>query len=103
MVSAENGRIAVEKVSGEIFDIVLMDMQMPEMDGLEATRTLRRKGFEPPILALTANALKGDREMCLAAGCSDFLPKPIDRARLIETVARLGRVDSPAGQVPVEG
>jgi PAS domain S-box-containing protein len=79
---AENGRIAVEKVNSGQFDVVLMDMHMPEMDGFEATRTLRQQGHQLPIIALTANAMVQDKKDCLKAGCSGFLSKPINRERL---------------------
>ncbi|MCA8958976.1 MAG: PAS domain S-box protein [Planctomycetes bacterium] len=90
----ENGRLAVERVhqrltAGRPFDLVLMDMQMPEMDGYEALRLLRADGIEIPMIALTANAMLGDRERCLEAGADDYLPKPIDVPRLIEVCARM--------------
>jgi two-component system sensor histidine kinase/response regulator len=93
-VSVENGRLALAAVAQQSpdqrFDLVLMDVQMPEMDGLETTRTLRGAeaalGFRVPIIALTAQAMKGDRERCIEAGMDAYVSKPIDRDHLFATM-----------------
>ena len=90
---AENGAVGVDHAlaaheAGEAFDLILMDMQMPVMDGYEASRRLRESGYDLPIIALTAHALAGDRQRCLDAGCTDFATKPIDRRRLVKLVLR---------------
>ena len=106
--AAENGLIALGAVSREPFDLVLMDCQMPVMDGFEASRRIRALEHElsrppVPIVALTANALSGDRERCLAAGMDDYLPKPIplrELARVIEQCARRSAGPSPVQPAP---
>jgi PAS domain S-box-containing protein len=85
---AENGRQAVQKASENNFDLILMDMQMPVMDGVEATRSLRTSGCRVPIVALTANALREDMNRCESAGCSEFLTKPINRDRFYDVILR---------------
>ena len=84
----ENGKQAVEQSKQENFDLVLMDMNMPEMDGYEATSLLREQGYIGPILALTANAMMEDRQRCHQAGCDGYLAKPIDRLLLTETISK---------------
>jgi signal transduction histidine kinase/ActR/RegA family two-component response regulator len=90
---AENGRAALEKTlvareAGQPFDIVFMDMQMPEMDGYEATRELRKAGYLRPIVALTSHSMSGERQRCLEAGCDEYMTKPIDRLMLLQVLGR---------------
>jgi Amt family ammonium transporter len=96
---AENGQIALDMAlaaesSGSSFDVILMDMQMPILDGCAATGRLRQAGFTKPIIALTANAMPSDRQKCLEAGCDQFVTKPIDRQKLIETIAGIVQPES---------
>jgi two-component system, sensor histidine kinase len=85
----ENGAEAIDMVRAQQFDLIFMDMQMPVMDGLTATRALRAEGCWIPIAGLTANAFASDRADCLAAGMDDFVSKPVTRAKLEETIIRL--------------
>ena len=86
VTEAENGQLGVEKASSSKFDLILMDMQMPVMDGYKATAAIRKRGLKVPVIALTANAMAGDREKCLAAGCDDFLAKPVQIDEVLRTV-----------------
>ncbi|MFT3787912.1 MAG: ATP-binding protein [Tepidisphaeraceae bacterium] len=88
-VIVSNGKEAVDRIaSGDHFDLILMDMCMPVMDGYTATQTLRDRGYEGPIIALTASATVLDRDRCLAAGCTDYALKPIDRDNFFSTLQR---------------
>jgi CheY-like chemotaxis protein len=89
---ADNGHIACDKAlgalaEGKAFDLILMDMQMPELDGYGAATKLRSKGYAGPIIALTAHAMTHDRDKCLRGGCSEYLSKPIEKVKLITTIA----------------
>ncbi len=89
--AARNGHEAVAMYTStpDVFDLILMDVQMPEMDGLRATTAIREKGFDTvPIIAMTANAMKGDRENCLDAGMNDYIPKPIRRENVLEVIRK---------------
>ncbi len=90
VTTAINGKEAIKKIKKFDFDIVLMDVQMPEVDGLEATRIIRRelKLTDLPIVAMTAHAMKGDRQKCFDAGMDDYVSKPIDRKKLYATIRR---------------
>ncbi|MBT3198011.1 MAG: response regulator, partial [Gammaproteobacteria bacterium] len=85
---ANNGKEAVEMALGQRFDLILMDMQMPEMDGIEATALLRQAGYEQPIIALTGNVMQKHQQQFAEAGCDGFLAKPIDRQLLIQLLGQ---------------
>lgn len=91
IVTAENGAVAVDRVAGQDFDLILMDLQMPEMDGLQATAEIRRREAgtdrHVPIIAMTANAMPGDRELCLAGGMDAYVSKPIRIDELLAAIA----------------
>ncbi len=110
---AQNGQVALDRVEAEKFDLVLMDMQMPVMDGQTATRRLREQGCALPVIALTANAMKGFERELEACGFSGFLTKPIDvdallaelaqrlGARAVETAVSAGPMPRPTAALPV--
>ena len=94
---ASNGLEAIESVQRQIYDVVLMDVQMPEMDGLDAAREIcaRWKPHERPrIIAMTANAMQGDRDLCLSSGMDDYLTKPIRVERLVEALNQVSARES---------
>jgi CheY-like chemotaxis protein len=97
---AENGRVALEKMDEHDFDIIFMDCQMPELDGYAATQEIRRReGGEKHniVVAMTANAMQGDREKCLNSGMNDYIPKPIKRDLVEEMITKYcGKALQPA-------
>jgi CheY-like chemotaxis protein len=90
---AENGKQAIEMMLEKQYDLILMDVMMPDVDGLEATRKIREiipESMQPVIIAVTANALKGDRELCLDAGMNDYISKPINTQELRDLLVMYG-------------
>ena len=83
---ANNGQEAVDKALTGTFDLVLMDIKMPVMDGLEATRLIKDKMPELPIIAITANAFDSDRQLAIYSGCDEFLTKPVSSTKCLETI-----------------
>ena len=88
VVRDSNGKEAVELSDQQQFDLIMMDMKMPVMDGLEATRLIKEKHPDLPIIALTANAFETDRQATFEAGCCDFISKPFSREKCLETIAK---------------
>jgi len=88
-VIAENGKMVLEIVGHEDFDLILMDVQMPEMDGLEATKMIRLcNDKQPVIIAMTANVMHGDRQACIQAGMDDYISKPVELAALVDMLEK---------------
>ncbi len=99
---AENGLVSLDKVRSGDYDLVLMDMQMPVMDGLTATVKLREEGHRMPIIAMTANAMQADRDRCAEAGMNDYLVKPIDPDEMFKVLARWMPATQPGPAPPSE-
>ncbi len=100
---APNGRVAVERAMAQSPDLILMDIEMPELDGFAATAELRRRGYDRPIIALTAHSTPEDRQRCLAAGFTDFIIKPIDRGTLLAAIASCLAEEQPLVSAPSGG
>lgn len=95
VLEADNGLKGLEIAEKERPDAILMDINLPDIDGLEATRRLKENTElqSIPVIALTANAMHGDKERCLAGGCDGYIPKPINKTELLETVAKFAPDD----------
>jgi len=99
---AENGKKVLEIINRQVFDVILMDIQMPQMDGYEATGKIRQQekntGRHIPIIAMTAHALKGDREKCIEAGMDDYISKPVKMQELVRIVEKSPVLHRDTGQ-----
>lgn len=89
VTQASGGKQGVEQASADLPDMILMDMNMPELDGWEATRRIRSQGSKVPIIAITAHAMPGDLERALESGCTEYHTKPVELGKLIETIESL--------------
>jgi two-component system, cell cycle response regulator DivK len=89
VTSAGDGKAGVTQATTDSPDIILMDMNMPEMDGWDATRLIREQGISVPVIALTAHAMQGDRERALEAGCTDYHTKPVEIEKLLPLIEKL--------------
>jgi two-component system, cell cycle response regulator DivK len=89
VTSAGDGQAGVTQATNDSPDIILMDMNMPEMDGWDATRLIREQGIAVPVIALTAHAMQGDRERALEAGCTDYHTKPVEIEKLLALIEKL--------------
>jgi len=83
----EDGQQAIEQVRKEAFDIIFMDMQMPVVNGYDATQQIKAMGIRTPVIAVTAHAMKGDEQKCFDAGCDDYIAKPIDRKKMEQIIS----------------
>ena len=99
-IIAEDGLQALDRVHQQKFDLILMDMQMPNMNGFQTTKALRKLGIDTPIIALTARVLKTDQQECLQAGCDAYLAKPIDHQKLYSTLEEYLPGQRDPGQTP---
>jgi CheY-like chemotaxis protein len=86
---AKNGKEAVEMADAGAYDLVLMDIKMPVMDGLEATQAIKEKHPDLPVVALTANAFDSDRLLAMKAGCSEFIAKPVNREKCLQVIEKI--------------
>ncbi len=100
---SENGKIVLERVSHEHFDLILMDVQMPEMDGMEATRMIRLcLDAQPVIIAMTANVMQGDREECIQSGMNDYISKPVELNELVNMLEKWALLIKEKRQFPLQ-